>query len=591
MHYACDTGSIPIAKLLLAAGVDVMSANNKGDTPLHRAVEKKQEGICGWLVNNGAEVRIRYEKRLYEARHKVLTRKYLRQAAREARQGGPKLIMNEDGEDEDSRASDSDGLDLPDDPEGMLNLHDHLDAYGFLIGSEKSNQLQAAENRAVSGSAVEDDVGALVGPSAEALHERDKTQRKLIKKWVKITKTWNEKGTQATVKSVGSDKLRKMIYKGIPNHVRAGVWRCISGTLETKQAHPGEYEQLLERPISRADGHQLDVDINRTNRTHFLFKERYGQGQISLFSILHAYCMYDPGVGYCQGMSDLTALMMQYLAEEEAFWMLVRFMKDPLFNMAGRFENGFKDLKRSWYVHDKLVASMLPRLHTALTAAQIEAAHYTIKWYLKCFLDALSFDIVLRIWDVFLLEGSDVLYSFVLTLLKYHESSILAMDQGELLMALPAIKGPPTEVTVDQWLKEVKKNPIKPKIIRALEAEFEAAWPEMQASAKAEADRKQAEWLKRREKMEKARQEAEARAAADDASSSAPYVDTHTSTPTVSDPPRAPTKPRIPDIPEENETIPNGNDSTPALKPKEKRASKRSSKRSSKQVKEVTVDE
>lgn len=562
LHYACDTGSLAIGKLLVAKGVDVMAANSKGDTPLHRAVERKQEVMCAWLVNNGADVMIRYEKRLYEDRHKVSRRKYLRQAVRgddkrstisaataaggssSKKRGNKDIEVETIGTGGEGDESESDGEDLPDDPEGMLSIHDHLDTYGFIIGSEKSNQLVAAEAAAMahaeskatekasstaSGKSsgkkhgkggdksnradqLDDGGDATVvvggaGPSADALHEREKSEQKKIKKWIKITRLYNEKGSAAVHKSYSSDKLRSLIYKGIPNHVRAGVWRLIGSTLDAKNQNPGRYEQLASVPISRKTSHQLDIDINRTNRSHFLFKERYGQGQISLFCILRAYSTYDPVVGYCQGMSDITALMMQYIEEEEAFWLLVRFMQDPLFNMAERFEDDFKGLKRAWYVHDKLVAQHLPRLHAHLTSANIEAALYTIKWYLKCFLDALSFDCVLRVWDVLLLEGSDVLYTFVITLLRYHEPAILALDPAELLMHLPLLKGPPAHISVDAWLKDVKKNPIKSKILRTYEAEFDAQWPAMIAAIKAEADRKQEEWNKRREKAKQKEEE------------------------------------------------------------------------------------
>lgn len=564
MHYTCDTGSLPIAKMLLAKGVDVMAVNSKGDTPLHRAVERKQETICAWLTNNGADVMIRYEKRLYEDRHKVSRRKYLRQAVRGEKKGAPTSkkhrspdmeIEQEAGTDAtaDKEAdSESDGEDLPDDPDGMLSLSDRLDTYGFLVGSEKSNQLVAAEAAAAAHAEKDgandnkgskagkktkadelddaDDnaaVAAGAGPSADALHEREKSQRKLIKKWVKIMRIWNDKGSTGVHKSVSNDKLRSLVYKGVPNHVRAGVWRLLGATADAVVTNAGRYATCASQPISRKTSHQLDIDINRTNRSHFLFKERYGQGQISLFCILRAYSTLDPVVGYCQGMSDVTALMMQYLEEEEAFWLLVRIMQDANFNMAERFQDDFKGLKRAWYVHDKLVETQLPRLHAHLTAGRIEAAHYTIKWYLKCFLDGLSFDCVLRVWDVLLFEGTDVLYTFVMTLLKYHESAILAIDPAELLMHLPLLKGPPPSISVDSWLKDVKKNPIKRKLLRSYEAEFDAQWPAMIAAIKADADKKQDEWNKKREK---ARQKEDEAAFAAAAAASAP-----TTKPTASD--------------------------------------------------------
>ena len=61
---------------------------------------------------------------------------------------------------------------------------------------------------------------------------------------------------------------------------------------------------------------QIDLDINRSYRNHILFRERFGEGQISLFNILKAYAVYDQEVGYCQGMSDMTAFLLMYIPEE-----------------------------------------------------------------------------------------------------------------------------------------------------------------------------------------------------------------------------------------------------------------------------------
>ncbi len=61
---------------------------------------------------------------------------------------------------------------------------------------------------------------------------------------------------------------------------------------------------------------QIDLDINRSARNHIQFRQRYGEGQVALFNILKAYSVYDQDVGYCQGMSDMTAFLLMYLPEE-----------------------------------------------------------------------------------------------------------------------------------------------------------------------------------------------------------------------------------------------------------------------------------
>uniref|UniRef100_A0A914RTH3 Rab-GAP TBC domain-containing protein n=1 Tax=Parascaris equorum TaxID=6256 RepID=A0A914RTH3_PAREQ len=78
---------------------------------------------------------------------------------------------------------------------------------------------------------------------------------------------------------------------------------------------------MRARLVSR-DIKQIDLDINRTYRDHLAFRRRYDLKQQSLFNVLAAYAMYNTEVGYCQGMSQIAALFLMYMDEEDAFWCL-----------------------------------------------------------------------------------------------------------------------------------------------------------------------------------------------------------------------------------------------------------------------------
>ena len=60
-------------------------------------------------------------------------------------------------------------------------------------------------------------------------------------------------------------------------------------------------------------------------------------------------------VGYCQGMSQIAALLLMYLnSEEDAFWALSQLMSCPKYNMHGFFIPGFPKLIRFQDHHDKV---------------------------------------------------------------------------------------------------------------------------------------------------------------------------------------------------------------------------------------------
>ena len=46
--------------------------------------------------------------------------------------------------------------------------------------------------------------------------------------------------------------------------------------------------------------------------------------------------MYNTEVGYCQGMSQIAALLLMYMDEEEAFWGLSQLLTDKKHAMHGK---------------------------------------------------------------------------------------------------------------------------------------------------------------------------------------------------------------------------------------------------------------
>ena len=50
--------------------------------------------------------------------------------------------------------------------------------------------------------------------------------------------------------------------------------------------------------------------------------------------------MYNTELGYCQGMSQIAALLLMYLNEEDAFWALSVLMAGDKYNMHGEGVRG-----------------------------------------------------------------------------------------------------------------------------------------------------------------------------------------------------------------------------------------------------------
>jgi hypothetical protein len=64
---------------------------------------------------------------------------------------------------------------------------------------------------------------------------------------------------------------------------------------------------------------QILLDLDRTFYTHRDLMEKGGEGQKKLFNVLAVYAgKVNPGVGYCQGMAFVAAVMLMVMPEEEA---------------------------------------------------------------------------------------------------------------------------------------------------------------------------------------------------------------------------------------------------------------------------------
>ncbi|XP_018409221.1 PREDICTED: USP6 N-terminal-like protein [Nanorana parkeri] len=231
-----------------------------------------------------------------------------------------------------------------------------------------------------------------------------------------------------------SEKMHRRIYKGIPLQLRGQVWSLILDVPKLKDERKDLYPvlKLKARRLS-PDIRQIDLDVNRTFRDNIMFRDRYGVKQQALFHVLAAYSLYNTEVGYCQGMSQITALLLMYMNEEDAFWALVRLFSDSRHAMHGFFVPGFPKLLRFQEHHDKIMKKCLPKLKQHFETQELYTSLYTMKWFFQCFLDRAPFTLNLRIWDIYILEGDRILTAMSYTILKLHKKYLMKLTMEDLI--------------------------------------------------------------------------------------------------------------------------------------------------------------
>ncbi|KAM4734826.1 uncharacterized protein FYW61_007802 [Anableps anableps] len=263
-------------------------------------------------------------------------------------------------------------------------------------------------------------------PTPTALEEKQKQQElERVEKWLKMVKKWD--------KYKNSEKLAKRVYKGIPLQLRGQAWALLLEIEKVKQDNPGKYEKMKQQARNfSTEIKQIDLDVNRTFRNHIMFMDRFGVKQQALFHVLAAYSVYNTEVSYCQGMSQIAAILLMYLNEEDAFWALSQLLTDSKHSMHGFFIPGFPKLQRFQTHHELILSKMLPKLKKHLDKEQMTTGIYSTKWFLQCFIDRTPFTLTLRLWDIYILEGEKILTAMAYTILKLHKKRLMKLQLEDL---------------------------------------------------------------------------------------------------------------------------------------------------------------
>uniref|UniRef100_A0A0D9R1I5 Rab-GAP TBC domain-containing protein n=1 Tax=Chlorocebus sabaeus TaxID=60711 RepID=A0A0D9R1I5_CHLSB len=243
-------------------------------------------------------------------------------------------------------------------------------------------------------------------------------------KWMEMLGQWE------TYKN--SKKLIDRVYKGIPMNIRGQVWSVLLNIQEVKWKNPRTYKVMKEKgKRSSQHIHQIDLDVRRTLRTHIFFRDRYGAKQRELFYILLAYSEYYPEAGYCRDLSPIAALFLLYLPEEDAFWALVQLLASERHSLQqtgpGPNVGGIREASSPGQ-------DPLSKSHTSTPmSAPHEELQDLIGYSLPHLLSPqISLGLTLRLWDVYLLEGEQVLMPMTSIVFKVQRKRLMKTSSSGL---------------------------------------------------------------------------------------------------------------------------------------------------------------
>lgn len=301
-----------------------------------------------------------------------------------------------------------------------------------------------------------------------------------------------------------SEKLKRYIRKGIPAAWRANAWWFFARGDEMLSRNKGCYQKLLDKfqslPKSQLpDLEVIERDLHRTfpDNIHF-HRESYSKEEPlkiqSLRRVLIAFSIYDQDIGYCQSMNFIAGLLLLFMDEEKAFWMLVIITKKYLpgvhsINLEGvNVDQGVLLICIKQYLPEfwSNIQQSIINSNGKISSSNSNNDNYeininelinklppitlsTASWFMSCFIGIVPIETTLRIWDCLFYEKSHFLFKVSLAILKLGHDNIFEAKKESLMTqmltfatnsqdSLPTSKPPLTQDDYDILLFEIIQN-------------------------------------------------------------------------------------------------------------------------------------
>ncbi|KAI8926589.1 rab-GTPase-TBC domain-containing protein [Entophlyctis helioformis] len=278
--------------------------------------------------------------------------------------------------------------------------------------------------------------------------------------------------------NIDLEQLRKLSWPGIPEEIRATVWKLLMGYLPansdrreaTLQRKRKEYEEYVQQAFSRGTEeldqalyHQIHIDIQRTNAGMQLYQN--ATTRESLERVLYVWAIRHPASGYVQGINDLVTPFFQVYLQEvttgdvemtdpstleketlmnveaDSFWCLAKLLDGIQDNYTHKQPGIHRQIGRLKELINRIDAP----LHNHLGAQGIEFLQFAFRWVNCMLMREVSLRNTIRMWDTYLAEGSDGfsefhLYVCAAFLVKW-SPQIKKMEFQDIMMHL---QSPPT---------------------------------------------------------------------------------------------------------------------------------------------------
>jgi cytohesin/brefeldin A-inhibited guanine nucleotide-exchange protein len=277
---------------------------------------------------------------------------------------------------------------------------------------------------------------------------------------VKIT---DENTGDDTVEIYDKYKFFEYWELGLPKFIRKKLWPIIIGNRAGITENLVEYysKNIESLDFKQLNSLYLDYLQNKNERDEIVFSEDIVMNQIindilkitntkyklelynippesfahSLFKIIRIFTLYRQDIIYSKEIAYISTIFL--LNSENYYQALVNMVNFILDSPGIKFiqkNEHFIKMRTSFFKN--LISKYLPRLNKHFTKLEITPELYFNRWISSFFIKAFPYDVLLKLWDNYIVKGEVFLFEISLTILKIQENDCLGLAYGKIVSNL-----------------------------------------------------------------------------------------------------------------------------------------------------------
>ena len=225
------------------------------------------------------------------------------------------------------------------------------------------------------------------------------------------------------------NQMKKKFYSGISDKLRGKVWlKCLGNKFSIT-------EDYFNIQLEKAEKLNILLEIKQKIDLPFkylgLFKENSPMTE-DFYNIISAFIASRPDIGIQKEISYLTGILLINMRKFQSYVSLLNILLNP--NIICYYLNDNEKIQKNYQIFKQIFLFNLPDLCSFFEINNILPEDYFVIWNKTLFSKSFNIDIIMRIWDIYFIEGPRAIFEASISLLSELNNELMEADDKENIL-------------------------------------------------------------------------------------------------------------------------------------------------------------